>query len=200
MGDIAKEASSYVAMRLARWQNRKNEAATKGELAQLRRGIGKKPGELPELWGLLFEDLPENLMSKTAEASKIEWAVDITLSMYALHQQGSDIGSPNVQNDKTSLGKAIGKLVHNGDDKERVIRRFNIFATAADIQECAHYLRGLVQLLRSEDIPLNYPSLVRDLYAYQFSDGQAKIRLRWGRDFYSVINGKNKEEDKNETK
>ena len=35
-------------------------------LAKLRRGIGKQPGELPELFEILFMDMPEELMALIA--------------------------------------------------------------------------------------------------------------------------------------
>ena len=46
------------------------------------------------------------------------------------------------------------------------------------------FLCGLIQLLRSEDIPLDYVELAGDLYEFQTPDGAARVRLRWGQDFY----------------
>ena len=54
---------SYVRRRLEQWQRESNEHMLRADMANLRRSIGKKPGELPELWGLLFRDFPEELMS-----------------------------------------------------------------------------------------------------------------------------------------
>ena len=52
--------------------------------------------------------------------------------------------------------------------------------------ECLHYLRGLIQLLRAEGIPLDYPALAYDLYRYQTPGGAQKARLLWGQDFYRM--------------
>jgi len=53
--------------------------------------------------------------------------------------------------------------------------------------ECVHHLRGLVQLLRAEGIPLDYPELAYDLYRYQTLDGTQQVRLLWGQDFYRMV-------------
>lgn len=199
MSKQAGLVSGYVFKRLAQWKSRAESSQTRAELAQLRRGIGKKPGELPELWGVIFADLPEALMSSGGAPSNAEWAIYISLTMYALHQQSSNVGSEKVSKEGMPLGRAVRCLapaICSDDDAEleRVRKRFNIFATAADIQECAHYLRGLVQLLRSEGVPLDYPALARDLYYYQFPDAVAKVRLRWGEDFYRMYKTNNEAE------
>ncbi len=85
---------------------------------------------------------------------------------------------------ENGLGKAVACLIHGEDDKTRIQRRFNVLATSADIQELAHHLRGMIQLLRSEGIPLDYPELAKDLYLYQNEDYRSQVRLRWGQDFY----------------
>lgn len=66
----------------------------RAQLAMLRRGVGKKPGDLPELWGILFGDLPEEFLSVSGEPTREEWAVYTALTLYALHQQGSEATGP----------------------------------------------------------------------------------------------------------
>ena len=61
-----------------------------GVLAELRRGIGKKPGELPQLWGYFLESMPENFYGDK-EPSRAEWAIYTVLTLYALHQQGKSL-------------------------------------------------------------------------------------------------------------
>lgn len=191
------EVGIYVRRRIQRWQSNAAESYVRAELAELRKGIGKKPGEIPNLWGVIFEDLPERLMSTTGRPSWAEWSIYITLTLFALHQQGSEQGSAEVYQDGNSLGRAVGQLASRNDNLERVRKRFTILATSADIQECAHYLRGMIQLLRSEKIPLDYPALAKDLYEYQISGGREKVRLRWGQDFYQTYH-KIGEVDENE--
>ena len=77
-----------------------------------------------------------------------------------------------------------------------VLRRFNALATADSMPEVSHHLRGMIQLLRREGIPLDYPQLAEDLYQYQFVDGAPNVRLRWGRDLYASPMEKTKENEK----
>lgn len=182
MNNHKEQVMNFVRKRLLYWQTETNVHLVRADLANLRRGIGKKPGELPQLWGLLFRDFPEELMSQSGVPTWEEWAVSGALTLYALHQQGSD---QKMHVKGQSLGTAVGRLT--GGDEERlkaVQRRFNAFATAQSMPECLHHLRGLIQLLRSEGIPLDYGELAGDLYTFQVPEGAAKVRLRWGQDFY----------------
>ena len=58
-----------------------------GILAQLRRGIGKEPGEMPQLWGYFLQDMPEEFFGRD-EPSRAEWAVYSAVTLFSLHQQG----------------------------------------------------------------------------------------------------------------
>ena len=63
------------------------EPQRRAELAELRRGVGRQPGDLPALWGALLADMPEQLQGSNGP-SKAEWAVYTALTLFALHQQG----------------------------------------------------------------------------------------------------------------
>lgn len=184
MLDRGKQVEAYVLDRLNQWRAEKDEGRVKAELANLRRGVGHAPGDLPELWGVLFDGFPEALMSRSGEPTRAEWAASTALTLYAVHQQGRKLTERSMDARGASLGRSVRRLAHSEDDLERVRRRFNAFATAGDRVECAHHLRGLVHLLRAEGIPLDYPELARDLYWFQTEDGAQRVRLRWGQDFY----------------
>ena len=190
MPDQKTLVKEYVYSRLKQWQ-REDERQIRTDLANLRRGIGKKPGELPELWGLLFCNFPEELMSWNGEPTWAEWAVSGALTLYALHQQGMQ-QSAHVKG--RSLGRAIRALASDDDRLKAVQRRFNAFATAKNMPECMQHLRGLVQLLHSKDIPLDYVELAGDLYVFQTPGGAANVRLRWGQDFYRTTGQKEERE------
>ena len=179
-----EEIRRFVYGRLEHWRKEPNEHIVRADLAKLRRGVGKRPGELPELWSLLFLEFPEELMSQNGEPTWAEWAVSGALTLYALHQQGSP-REVNMHRPGQGLGLAMAQLAGKDEDRLKAIqRRFNAFATARDMPECMHHLRGLVQLLRSQEIPLDYVKLAEDLYNFQDKDQAANVRLRWGQDFY----------------
>ena len=128
------------------------EPQRRAELAELRRGVGRQPGDLPALWGALLADMPEQLQGSNGP-SKAEWAVYTALTLFALHQQGEAGVSMN-QPGRT-LGGAVRQLAEKtaaGQDwtESSVLRRFNALATADSMPEVSHHLRGMIQLLRRE--------------------------------------------------
>lgn len=175
---------------------RRSQPETRAALANLRRGVGRKPGEMPQLYGEFLEDMPETMYSDGNEPSYAEWAVYMAVTLYALHQQSKDICENNMNREKISLGEAASKLAADKDDRERIWRRFYVVATSEDMQEMSYHLRGLIQLLRDKDIPLDYPRLAKDLFLYQSSRESAdSVRLTWGQDFYKKRIDENEEEN-----
>lgn len=164
-----------------------NPGQQKASLAELRRGIGHKPGELPKLWGMILEKMPEKFLGERNEPSKAEWAVYTTMTLFAWHQMGHDMQHDCMHQDGISLGKAMVNLVQKDEDKERIIRRWNIVATSRDMEALSYHLRGTVQLLRREGIAMDYVKLANDLYCYQNLNSRAAVVLQWGREFYKQL-------------
>jgi CRISPR system Cascade subunit CasB len=101
---------------------------------------------------------------------------------------------------KEGLGTAIARLVDDQRvNEERITRRFNQIATSADLLEMSQHLRGTVQLLRGEGIPLDYAKLAGDLYRYQYPDFRTDVRLRWGQDYYRKRNQTKEQESEEES-
>lgn len=170
------------------------DSPRRAALAELRRGVGRAPGALPELWGELLMDweryFPDDAAKTRGEPTFQEWAVYTSLTLFALHQQGAD-GSMHVKD--LHIGTAVGRLAKDPEDLDRVLRRFNPAATASDMSELSHHLRGLVQILRAESIGLDYADLASDLYRYQLSAESAdSVRLKWGRELYRESSKTNK--------
>ena len=185
---------NYVAQRLFRLQTLP-EHPQKAALANLRRGAGRLPGELPELWGIFLQDFPEELESRDGKPTRAEWAVYLALTLYALHQQGHALPADNMHRPDVRFGRAVRSLVKEGETPEdsSVLRRFNALATASSMPERAQHLRGMVQLLRAEGIPLDYLQLAEDLYWLQSPASAAGVRLRWGQDYYYAAKQKETE-------
>lgn len=178
---------------------RRSEPQIRAALANLRRGVGRKPGEMPQLYGEFLMDMPKTMYSKGNEPSHAEWAVYMAVTLYALHQQSKDVRENNMNRGEDSLGAAASKLATDNDDRERIWRRFYVMAASEDMQEMSYRLRGLIQLLRDKDIPLDYPRLAEDLFWYQCSRESAEsVRLKWGENFFNKYNGENEEENNNE--
>ena len=109
-----------------------------------------------------------------------------------------------------TLGRAVRQLAERNAGKDweesSVLRRFNALATAEEITEISHHLRGMVQLLSAAKdgaIPLDYPQLAVDLYGLQCTDPRytqipANVRLRWGQDLYCETKNASSEEEEKE--
>lgn len=190
--DERKLFDVFLLKRFSKYEKEDN----KNELAMLRKGVGRKPGEMPQLWGIIFEDFPESLFSKYGEPSKAEWAAYISFTLFAMHQQGNSPETNFMHSSGETLGKALRRLVGKlggNDAEERVHRRFSVMATSSDVEELSNHMRGIIQLLRANNIPLDYVRLAGDIYFYQFPNGRSKVRLRWGQDFYRIPNVKEEE-------
>ena len=99
-----------------------------------------------------------------------------------------------------TLGGAVRRLAETtaaGQDwtESSVLRRFNALATADSMPEISHHLRGMIQLLRREKIPLDYPQLAVDLYRLQFVESAPNVRLQWGRELYTIEKSEQKEKE-----
>ncbi|WP_067793895.1 type I-E CRISPR-associated protein Cse2/CasB [Actinomadura formosensis] len=160
--------------------------AAVGALAQLRRGAGKLPEDVPELWGStgverLFAE--ENLFAGETQATRAEAAYFLAVTLYALHQQSQ--GGP-MHKTGVDLGQAVRQLMAKQDRVDETIRRrFVRVGTAATPEILAYRLREVISLLRGKGIPLDYGRLARQLYKAQTPDGLNQIRRDWGRSFHT---------------
>lgn len=192
-------------MSLAKDEKVLEQGSSKAYLAQLRRGIGKRPGELPELWGLFLKNMPEELMGKNGRPSYAEQAVYTALTLFALHQQGHS-EPMNAEGEENRIGRAAQRLVdciqaarkqvEREDVEENIRMKLSIAAKSDDMTELSYYLKTIVKLLGNYDVKLDYVNLAKDLYWFQFEDQTDKIRLKWGQDFYYHVktNDNGKEE------
>lgn len=179
------DVGQYMNKQLNSLIDQKDTSVGKARLARLRRGAGRVPGEIPELWGEFLNGMPEKFISSNGEPTYAEWAIYISLTLFALHQQGN---TNSVNCKGKSLGRAAAELMSENTDeeRERVLRRFGPVVTAKDMPELSHHLRCLIQLFSSKDISLDYEMLAEDLMWFQFDDKRKNVQLRWGHDFYYI--------------
>lgn len=193
-----KEICQYILTKITYLKETGEYASTKAELARLRRGVGHKPGELPELYGSLLKDMPENFWNSAGYTTKEEWSCYTVLTLYAWHQQGNDIKTHCVHTSNSmSLGSALRLLMYKSNDsnaEDRVLKKLQMLITSNDMNEFAYHLKNIITLLRGEMISLNYAELAGDVYEFQFEESRNRVSLKWGQDFYR----ENKEDNKNE--
>ena len=153
---ITDAIHDYVAGQLSRlWSLPKPQR--RARLAELRRGVGHQPGDLPALWGSFLQELPKELWGRETaagecrEPSEAEWAVYLALTLYALHQQGEENVSINEKG--CTLGRAVRLLAQRA-------------AVEASIQEALDRLRLLdttIERLRKDEKQMNYDVTIKTL-------------------------------------
>jgi CRISPR system Cascade subunit CasB len=153
-------------------------------MARLRHAAGQPTGTVADVWDDTIGLVPQRALGHGDDPSPFEQAVHHTMIMFALHRQGRIMTAhvPDV-----SLGKALRRLSRSrssdGEDSGAVRRRFDALLTASSPDEGAYHLRGLVRLLRSEDVALDYGRLATDLVDLWTSGRSDRVRLQWARDY-----------------
>ena len=176
-----------------------DESGTKAYLAKMRKGVGKVPGADPELWGILFEDLPEELIGRGNTLGRAELALYTAFTLYAIHQQSRSLKDENAHQRGIGFGRAAGEMAAQDPESLKAVRRrFNAAAVSSDLTELAWHMKGMVQLFRQKEIRLDYVQLAVDFYLYQDLEKIPEIRLKWGRDFYRYCNVKAENEEEKE--
>ena len=157
-----------------------NESRARGELAALRKGASRSPGELPEIWELTRVEVPDGAGDAPTWE---EIAVHTAMTLYAVHQQSrtEHMFSPGV-----GLGSAARRLIGSPDEENPSARaRFNALVTSTTVAELRHHLRGFVSLLRARGFALDHAMLADDVLRFQQPGGARSVRLNWARQYYS---------------
>lgn len=189
MDTLEDQVAAYTARKLHYLKSNSETGRGKADLATLRRGIGKKPGEIPQLWAFFLEDFPEELDKSRYVRESAENSIYLSLTLYAFHQQGKSINSENMHQKgekyRNSVGTAARKLVKSDQDLDRILARLSMITHADSIDGISVHLRSLISLLRESGISLDYINLSRDLFRYQNPNKRDEVRLNWARDFYA---------------
>ena len=160
-------------------KNRK-ETLARAQVAALRKGASRSPGELPEIWELTRVEVPDGAGDAPTWE---EIAVHTAMTLYAVHQQSrtEPMFRPSV-----GLGSAAHDLVGRDEENPSARARFNALVTSTTVAELRHHLRGFVSLLRARGIALDHAMLADDIVGFQRPGGAKKVRLNWARQYYSL--------------
>ena len=150
------------------------ERGDRGSLAALRRGLGKRPGDSPEMYPhvMRFDPKPWE-----------EESCFLVASLFALWHQGSLSGASGPI--PGSIGHSF-RQVQDQSDSESIERRF-VALLNAHRQDLPEHLRHAVSLMRSADrpVPVNWDQLLRDLRNWE--DERRFVQRRWARNFWGQI-------------
>ncbi|NNG20975.1 type I-E CRISPR-associated protein Cse2/CasB [Naumannella sp. ID2617S] len=156
----------------------------RGVLANLRRGVGKVPGSVPQVWEvtMLAGDEPSGVRLERAEV-----AVHVALTHWAYHQQSKP--AP-MHRPERSLGEAL-RILAAGQNRSAVhqtaaYRRMMALAASRSLTGISTHSRGLIGQLRAAGIGFDYGRWADDLYWIQVPGRLADVQRRWGRDFHRL--------------
>jgi len=154
-------------------------------VARIRRGAGKPSADMPDLWGLLGTDpLYEPGAFGEQDTERAAEAAYITLTLWALHQQSHRLHRMHVPGGH-ELGSAVRRLMPGTEIDEPIRKRFVRVGSAPHLIALAERLRDIVQLLRRDEIPLDYGLLADQVYRWQQPGGRQQIRRSWGTAFHA---------------
>lgn len=139
-------------------------------LAALRRGLGRKPGEIAE---------PYRIILTLPGAHPAPWQEDACFlvgGLFAWHQRpwlGAADGPTNLG---ASLHRHAASMPGNGAE-----RRF-VALLNADREDLPTHLRHIIGLLRASETPIDYAQLLRDILAWNAESRH--VQRAWSRAFW----------------
>ncbi|HEX7660968.1 MAG TPA: type I-E CRISPR-associated protein Cse1/CasA [Pseudonocardiaceae bacterium] len=147
------------------------------DLAALRAGLGREPGEVPGMWPFYRAVTPDSGISCDLRAEHH------ALALYGLHQQSRR--TPMHDPSLLSVGAALQKLRNNVRTSAGAVDHwFTVAVSANTVPTLVMHLRGLITQLRSIDQPLNYDRLVEDIYRWQWPRSRQRVRRDWGSAYF----------------
>lgn len=138
----------------------------RGALAALRRGLGKAPGEAPEMIPYVAPWIPGGIGS----ALEDEAPYYLVASLFGAHPDGRS-------NDR-DLGYLMRRHLKSNESLDRRVRGL----LACRYDRLAKHLRFVISYLKSENVKVDYQRLLDDLRDWD-RDGRP-VQRRWARSFW----------------
>lgn len=206
--DSQKALQNHVSSKIGRWSSTLEYPDTKADLAILRSFAGKRPFDSIKPWPILLngdEDQVNLILSnyqygrnnRLYGLSCGQVALYHSLIFFALHQQG--ISDKSMHKPGVTMGSALKNLVYNkisdpeqGDDsiaesienkKKKIYNRLISLSGKKDLFMQMNAIRGLIDLLHTNKIPVDYSQLAEDLFNIQFPKNKDSVLIRWINDF-----------------
>lgn len=145
----------------------------RGRLAALRRGLGKPPGTVAEM----FPTVAPWISERTEGQPWLEDSLFVVASLFALHPVNRACDD---ERRPWSLGAAMRVLADSGtsDGPERRL----VAMLKCRREELPAHLRGVVSLLAGKQIPIDYVELLRDVRWWGNED--RRVQRKWARAFW----------------
>lgn len=145
----------------------------RGALAHLRRGLGKPPGTVPEMHRYVIPFLP------ATPSPPLEEAYYLIAALFAFWHQGKDTVAANPP---PNLGASLAIMVTEKNE-DSLDRRLTALLKSHP-EDLPHHLRQAISLLKSNDMPVAWQQLLKDILNWDHPEGfvqRAWARAFWGR-------------------
>ena len=188
MDEERKSVDAVMRKIIAEIEPIKTLGSGKALLAGIRDSIGKELSNAPQVWPLLFANLPEEYLGDKERITAEEKAIYLSLQIYALMQQGASKSERGEEKSTRNIGESL-RILRGDESKAKAMdERFNTMITAGSFEELAHYLRQMVKILKANiDSPfVDYPKLAKDLFWVQ-KGKQDNILMDWARAYYQTF-------------
>ena len=182
MDEERKSVDAIMRKIIAEIEPIKTLGSGKAILAGIRDSIGKELTNAPQVWPLLFANLPEEYLGNKDRITAEEKAIYLSLQIYAVMQQGASKPERGEEKPTRNIGESLRVLRGDENKAKAMDERFNTMVTAGSFEELAHYLRQMVKILKANiDSPsVDYPKLANDLFWMQ-KGKQDNILMDWAR-------------------
>ena len=187
----------------------KGRGASKGRatLARLRRMGTDGCGSWLIAGDELFTDLPDFALDPWEEKRALN-AVTAIFRLYAQHQQSESEPMALCKQSEEAKSAAPRRSFgwscwragfsadkHGQDKSPGIKRRLASLESAVDFDGIETQLRGLMSIVKSEGVPVDYYLLAQDLYLLQIPSCHDDVFLRWSRDYYRpYVGGESQDE------
>lgn len=163
------------------------EGGNRAALAALRRGLGKRPGEAPEMYPYLIPLLPPDIDRGSEWGEESYYIVAALFALYPSIQRKAADEKDNLGATMRSLARAIQRERNPRGDEDgdkSVERRFVALLNATTI-DLSEHLRHAVSLIKSKgdaSINVNWAQLLYDVQ--DWDDPRHRVQLRWAGAFW----------------
>ena len=151
------------------------EKDDRGALAALRRGLGQKPGSVPEMYRYIIPNLPENPPRWQEEACYL------IAALFAFHPVSTE---DTEDTEDRNLGNHLAKARAEGNE-DALERRFTALLSAHP-DDLPDYLRQTISILKSKEIPVNWNQLFSDVQWWSHPDYGDRVKKRWATAFWGT--------------
>lgn len=200
----ASKVGSCVNLNILKLQDRylsqgRDAAKGRATLARLKRLGMDGYSQWIAVGGELFSNLPDFALDPWEEKHVLN-AVIGSFRLYARHQQSEsspmalrkDDSSPEARRTR-SFGWSCWKAGcearnHNREIASGITRRLSALESTLDFDGIEFQLRGLISIIKNEQVPIDYFLLAQDLYLLQIPGYRDGVFQRWSRDYFASFN------------